>query len=164
MYVFLLVQIKNGELVAWYQILFFGQPSIQPQHKKLRYNDEQQYFIVRRQLLTLNTKCEHARANRIANQLDPSQIHVTTDALVKKKLTKRQQKHDSIIVHYNYEGRFAYYKSKIHQLWNATFPISSGIDTKLIVGTRNNPNLTHELVRRSPSLHVRRLADKSTTA
>jgi hypothetical protein len=46
--------------------------------------------------------------------------------------------------------RFAHYKSKIHHIWNASFHPETVIDTKLIVGTRNNSNLTKELVRRSP--------------
>jgi hypothetical protein len=73
-----------------------------------------------------------------------------THPLVKAKLLKRQQKETSIIVHYTYQQRVAHYKSKIHQIWNASFQPSTGIDTKLIVGTPNNLNLTKELVRRSP--------------
>jgi hypothetical protein len=72
------------------------------------------------------------------------------DPLVKTKLIKRQQKAKSIIMHYTYERCFAHYKSNIHKIWNASFPAATGIDSKLIVGTRNNPNSTKELVRRSP--------------
>ena len=112
--------------------------------------DENEYMLFRGRLLALTTRSEHARATRIASQMDPSQIDYTIDPLVKLKLLKRQRKHNSIIIHYKYERRFAHYKSRIHQIWNATFPPMSAIDTKLIVGTRNNPNLTKELVRRSP--------------
>lgn len=91
---------------------------------------------------------QHAQANRTASQLDFSQINSTADPLVKAKLVKRQQKHKSIIVHYTHEKRFAHYKSKIHQQWNASFPICTGIETKLIVGTSNHPNINKELVRR----------------
>ena len=38
----------------------------------------------------------------------------------------------------------------VHQIWNAFFPPSTGIHTKLVVGTRNHANLTNQLVRRSP--------------
>jgi hypothetical protein len=62
---------------------------------------------------------------------------------------KRQQKHKPIIVHYTYERRFVHYKSKIHQICNASFQKTRGIEMKLIVGTRNNPNVTDKLVRRS---------------
>jgi hypothetical protein len=96
------------------------------------------------------TKSEHARANRIASQMDYNQIPLTIDPLVKAKLLKTQQKEKSLIVHYTYERRFAHYKSKIHHIWNASFQHETVIDTKLIVGTRNNSNLTKKLVRRSP--------------
>ena len=43
------------------------------------------------------TQSEHVRANRIASQMDFSQINPTTDPLVKEKLIKRQQKGQSII-------------------------------------------------------------------
>jgi hypothetical protein len=84
--------------------------------------------------------------------MDYNQINSTIDLLVKAKLLKRQQKDKSIIIHYTYERRFAHYKSKIHQIWDASFPKTTGIETKLIVGTRNNPNLTNEIVRRSSRL------------
>ena len=125
---------------------------------------ENEYFFFRRQFLALTTKSEHARANRIASQLDPSQIDSTTDPLVKVKLLKRLQKPNLLTIHYNYERRFAHYKSRIHRFWNATFPPSTGIESKLIVGSRNNPNLTHEIVRRSPSHQVRELRKKNTIA
>jgi hypothetical protein len=78
------------------------------------------------------------------------------DPLVKAKLLKGQQKHRSIIIHYTYERRFANYKSKIHQIWNASFDPKTVIDTKLIVGTHNNSNITKELVRRSPRVEKTR--------
>lgn len=127
-------------------------------------HDENEYLFNRRQILSLTAKNEHARANRIASQMHASQIACTTDPLVKAKLFKRQDKHKSIIVHFNYERRLAHYKARIHHFWNATFPTTMGIDTKLIVGTRNNPNLTKELVRRSPPLQQRREEKTTTTA
>jgi hypothetical protein len=84
--------------------------------------------------------------------MDYNQINSPIDPLVKAKLLKRQQKDKSIIVHYTYERRFQHYKSKIHQIWNASFQKTTALESKLIVGTRNNPNLTKELVRRSPRI------------
>jgi hypothetical protein len=81
--------------------------------------------------------------------MDYKQIPSTIDPLVRTKLLKRKQKVKSIIVHYTYERRFAHYKSKIYQIWNESFNSKSAMETKLIVETRNNPNLTKELVRRS---------------
>lgn len=113
-------------------------------------HDENQYNFLRRQILAISTRSEHARANRIASQMNYDQIPSTIDPLVKAKLLKRQQKEKSLIVHYTYERRFAHYKSNIHQIWNQSFHSTSAMETKLIIGTRNNPNLTKELVRRSP--------------
>jgi hypothetical protein len=79
--------------------------------------------------------------------MDYNQIPSTIDPLVRAKLLKRQQKEKSIIVHYTYERRFTHYKSKIHQILNESFHSTSAMETKLIIGTRKNPNLTNELVR-----------------
>jgi hypothetical protein len=126
--------------------------------------DKNEYLLLRRQILAICTKAEHARANRIASQMDPSQINLTVDPLIKAKLLKRQQKDRSIFVHYKNERRFTHYKTSIHRLWEASFPASTGIDKKLIVGTCNNPNLTNELVRRSPPRHKMKQNNKLTTS
>ena len=134
---------------------FFNQSSITSASILWTIHDKDEYFLFRRQLLVLTTKSEYAWATRIASQLDPSQIDSTIDPLVKIRISKRQQKHNSIIIPYDYERRFAHYKSKAHQFWNKTFLVTTGIDTKLIVGNRNNPSRTKELVRRSP-LYLKR--------
>jgi hypothetical protein len=80
-------------------------------------HDQNEYHYLRRQILALSTKSKHARANRIASQMDYNQIPSTIDPLVKAKLLKRKEKKEkSIIVHYTFERRFAHYKSKIHQI------------------------------------------------
>ena len=122
-------------------------------------SDENVYLSSRRQVLAISTASEHARANRIASQMDYNEVKTTTDPLVKAKLLRRRQKERSIILHYTHERRFAHYKSNIHKLWNESFPLATCIDSKLIVGSRNNSNLTKELVRRSP-LQRKRQADE----
>lgn len=47
--------------------------------------------------------------------MNSSQINRNIDPLVKAKLLKRQQIDKSIIVHYNYEQRFAHKKSKLER-------------------------------------------------
>ena len=113
-------------------------------------HDENEYHLLRRQLLEQPTQSEHARAERIASQLDYNNINLSTDPLVQSKLLTRQRKSNSLIIHYTYENRFAYYKSLIHKNWANFIKSISIIDNLLIIGTRNNPNLTKELVRRSP--------------
>ena len=63
--------------------------------------------------------------------------------------TKRTAEYP-LIIHYTHEPRFKHYKLMIHRIWQHVFrktPIST---RRLIIGTRNNQNLTKELVRRSP--------------
>ena len=118
-------------------------------------HDENEYHSLRQQLLGEPTLTEHLRASRIASQIDFNTGIVPDDALVQTKLVKRQQRANKLqplIVHYTYEKHFAYYKSRIHQEWNNLFQGTLVSETRLIVGTRNNPNLTKELVRRSPHL------------
>ena len=98
--------------------------------------------------------CRQILATFTASEMDYNQIPSTIDPSVSVKLLNRQQQ-KSTIVHYTYEGRFAHYKSNIHKLWNASFPTGIGIESKLIVVTRNNYNSTKELVRRSPPLKYR---------
>jgi hypothetical protein len=93
---------------------------------------------------------DHKRAQHIANTMNYNNFDPNIDALVQAKLLKRQQQASSIILHYTYEQRFSHYKRLIHSIWNDICHNTSLKDTKLIVGTRNNPNLRHELVRKSP--------------
>ena len=116
-------------------------------------HDENQYLLMRQQLLAQPTTSEHARASRIANQMDYNNPISITDPLIQAKIVKAQQtkkSSTSIIIHYTYEQRFAHYQSNIHKIWNSLFLETSVLDNKLIVGTRNRPNLTQELVRRCP--------------
>jgi predicted transcriptional regulator len=96
-------------------------------------HDENEYHFLCHQILAISTTSKHARANRIASQMDYNKINSMIDLLVKAKLLKRQQKEKSIIVHYTYERRFAHYKSKIHQIWNESFHPRSAIETKLVI-------------------------------
>ncbi|CAF1361411.1 unnamed protein product [Didymodactylos carnosus] len=77
-------------------------------------HDENQYLLVRQHLLAQPTTSEHARASRIASQMDRNNRTSTTDPLIQPKLLKAQQKKNLsalILIHYTHEQRFAYYKS-----------------------------------------------------
>ena len=121
-------------------------------------HDENEYDLLHQKLLAQPTPSEHARATRIASQMDCTKPNSFPDSLVQSKLFKRQQQVNSLaplIIHYTHEQRFAHYKSAIHQKWNKSFLNTQVMNTLLVVGTRNNPNLTKELVRRSPYLPKR---------
>ena len=87
--------------------------------------------------------------------MDCNTPNITSDPLVQTKLLKRKQQKENIypiIIHYTHEQRFQHYKSMIHKIWNDIFVRTPVTETKLIVGTRNNHNITAELVRRSPQV------------
>ncbi|CAF4293641.1 unnamed protein product [Rotaria magnacalcarata] len=66
-----------------------------------------------------------------------------------------------IIIHYTHENQYAHYKSNIHKAWQESFHRTPVITTKLVVGSRNNPNLTKELVRRNPTKQSTRQKKRS---
>jgi hypothetical protein len=117
-------------------------------------HDENEYIFLHQDLLGKPTPSEHARADRIASQMDYNLPNSSADPLVQSKLLKRKQQTTTvipIIIRYTHEQRFNHYKPMIHRNWNDLFHHTPVTDTKLIVGTKNNLNLTKELVRRSPS-------------
>lgn len=58
-------------------------------------HEENQYLLVRQQLLTQPTTSEHARASRISSQMDDNDIHSALDPLVQSKLLTRQKRKSS---------------------------------------------------------------------
>ncbi|CAF3397469.1 unnamed protein product [Rotaria sp. Silwood2] len=129
-------------------------------------HDENEYTLLRRQQLALPTASEQSRASRIASQMDCNNPNATTDPLIQSKLKKRQKTLNQLhpmIIHYTHEKRFAHYKSSIHKLWQCSFGRTPITETKLIVGTRNHPNLTKELVQRSPCVTNEQKLNKKET-
>ncbi|CAF4187077.1 unnamed protein product, partial [Adineta steineri] len=110
-------------------------------------HDENEFLLLRRQLLGEATVTQHRRATRLAKTIDYNNIPTDLDPLIKEKLIKRRDKVNSIIVHYKHEKRFSHYKRAFHQLWDDTFYNTPLQTTKIIVGTRNNPNISKELIR-----------------
>jgi hypothetical protein len=113
-------------------------------------HDENEFLLLRRQLLDQPTIHEHKRAARIAQQFDYEKSYPNLHPLVEAKLLKRRERANSIFLHYTHEKRFSHYKKTIHQLWNDTFHNTDVQTTKMLVGSRNNPNLCKEFVRRNP--------------
>ena len=68
--------------------------------------------------------------------------------MVKARLQKQNKFDKNLILHYMYETRLQNNKKDIHKLWNQTFEQTQVFDTRLIIGNRNNRNLTKEIVHR----------------
>jgi len=115
-------------------------------------HDENEFLLLRRQLFNQPTVNEHRRAARIAKNIDYNNFDPNIDPLVKEKLLKRRERANYMLLHYTHEKRFSHYKRAIHKIWHDKFHNTPIQTTKLIVGSRNNPNLCKELVRRNPFL------------
>jgi hypothetical protein len=113
-------------------------------------HDANEYALLRQRLLNQPSVDEHKRAARLAQQYNFQDFDFNIDPLVKEKILKRREKEKSIFLHYTREKRFFNYKRAIHELWTQTFRNTTAEGIRLIVGTRNNPNLNQELVQRSP--------------
>ncbi|CAF1366004.1 unnamed protein product [Adineta ricciae] len=113
-------------------------------------HDENEFLLLHHHLLNQTTLNQHRRANRIAQTMDYNNFPPDIDPLVKEKLLKRRDRANSIIIRYLHEKRVAHYKKTIHQLWHDTFYNTPIQTTRFLVATRNNPNITKELIRRNP--------------
>ncbi|CAM4845825.1 unnamed protein product [Rotaria magnacalcarata] len=111
-------------------------------------HDENEDILLRTKLLLKPTTSEHARASRIATTFDDKTQNISIDSLVYTKVHKKDNStifNCPIIIHYTHENQYAHYKSNIHKAWQESFHRTPVITTKLVVGSRNNPNLTKEL-------------------
>ena len=55
-----------------------------------------------------------------------------------------------MIIHYTHEKRFETLKKDIHQLWNRLFHDTPIMNTKLIIGHKNNRSATREHIQGRP--------------
>jgi hypothetical protein len=113
-------------------------------------DNEHSFTFIRFYLLNRPTITEYELASRIANAINPQDHDATDDSLVRAQINKKSKWIDNLIVHYTHEARLESYKRDIHQLWHHTFAETSVMNTKLIIGNRNNQNYKATLVHRRP--------------
>ncbi len=81
------------------------------------------------------------------NQNEPKQP-------IKKREKKDTNYTDQLIVHYTHEKRFEPFKRDMHRVYENVFKNTPAMNLKLIVGNRNRPNATNELVRKRPKASI----------
>ncbi len=106
---------------------------------------------MRRTLLTKPTIPEYQIASRIAKSIKFEQDEIVDDPLVRSRLDKPSKLDTNVIIHYTHEQRFQSNKKYIHQFWNQRFANTPVMERRLIIGNRNSPNMTRELVHRRPN-------------
>jgi hypothetical protein len=114
------------------------------------FESETFFEIIRSNLLNKPTVAEHQIASRIAKTIDLHGNNTEDDPLVKRRLAKTSKWINNLIIHYTHENRFESSKKDIHELWDHVFTNTPVMNTKLVIGNRNNPNITKALVRRNP--------------
>jgi hypothetical protein len=107
---------------------------------------ENDFARLRYLLLNRPTILEYQIASRAAEAIENSQNEEMADPLVKSRLYKQSKFDHKLIIHYTYEKRLQTNKKAIHRLWHQTFKQTPVMDTRLIIGNRNSPNMTQELV------------------
>ena len=108
------------------------------------------FTMIRNFLLNKPTATAHRVASRIANATDAHDTNIVEDPLVRLQLNKESKWSDNIIIHHTHEARLKIYKTAVHQLWHQIFTETPVMNTKLIIGNRNNPNNKSRLARRRP--------------
>jgi len=97
------------------------------------------------------TISEYQIATRIARAIKQNPTEQLDNSLVRFQLKKKQiEQKDHLLIHYVYEKRLRNNKKDIHQLWNQIFKETPVLNTRLIIGNRNNHNLIQEIVQRHP--------------
>jgi len=114
------------------------------------FGSENNFQIIRSNLLNKPTIAEHQIASRIAKTINLHSNNTLDDPLVKTRLAKPSKWINNLIIHYTHENRLESSKKDIHELWDHVFTNTPVMNTKLIIGNRNNPNMTKTLVRRNP--------------
>jgi hypothetical protein len=89
---------------------------------------------------------EYEIANRLlqSNKIEPE--NEISNPLVQARLRKQAKYNENTIIHYTHEKRLQHNKKDIHQIWKQLFQQTPVINTRLIIGNRNNPNLKRELL------------------
>ncbi len=113
-------------------------------------DNEHDFRFIRDHLMDKPTPIEHQIASRIAKTIHQNSQHTVEDPLVRQELRQESTFTEKFIIHYIHEARLQTTKKDIHQLWDQTFQQTPIMNTKLIIGNRNSPNLTRTLVHRRP--------------
>ncbi|CAF2193402.1 unnamed protein product, partial [Rotaria magnacalcarata] len=112
------------------RIALSGQPSRQQSQVEMR-------------IATLTSDNDH-----LVEDLDKKEDFIIQE---NKKPNKLQHK---LIIHYTHEKRFNKRKRDLHHIFQETFANTPIIETKLIVGNRNQKSTMKELIRKRPRLPV----------
>ena len=114
--------------------------------------ESKSYFeLFRSSFLNRPTAIELQIAPRIAKVTDHHNIKtIDTSTSVSTEQKQISKCDTNLIIHYIHEKRLETLIKDIHQLWNQIFHNTPIMNTKLIIGHKNNSSVAKELVQRRP--------------
>jgi hypothetical protein len=113
---------------------------------------EHQFFTLRRSVLAKQT----TREQQIEHKILPTGLKdETLNQKTVKAMSTRQEKQatkfdTTLFLHYTHEQRLQSLKRDIHKIYAETFLGTPDEDVRLVVGHRNNPNISYELMQKRP--------------
>ncbi|CAF1655043.1 unnamed protein product [Adineta ricciae] len=109
-----------------------------------------QFFLLRQKMLAQPT----ARQTQVARSIAAAAAANTTDEPSEDLTTITHENvvhsRDRSFIHYTHEKRFRQFKRDMHQLYQNVFQNTPAIAVKMVVGNRNRPDNTKELVHKRP--------------
>ena len=114
--------------------------------------ESESYFqLIRSNFLNRPTATELEVAAKIAKATDHHDMGtIDASSAVSAKRKQNSKWDNNLNIHYSHEKRFETLKKDIHQLWNRIFHDTPIMNTKLIIGHKNNNSATRELIQRRP--------------
>ncbi len=130
-------------------------------------DDETVFFRMRTEILDIPTQKQTQTSQRsakvILHNIDKENIIIQEEAKeVHTTVPKTNQWHHRLLLHYTHEKRLESYKQDINQISEKIFANTPVMDTKLIVGNRDNSNLQREVIHKRP--HQSLLVNKETSS
>ncbi|CAF1538743.1 unnamed protein product, partial [Adineta ricciae] len=122
---------------------------------------EQDFVKKRRELLNRPTIQEIAIQSSISKASCGSNKESRSESMVQFHKAGPSKWDSNVIIHYSHESRLSTYRRDVHQLWNEHFHQTPVTHTRLIIGTKNNPNLTKRLLRRQSNHQERAQNEKN---
>ncbi|CAF2095471.1 unnamed protein product, partial [Rotaria magnacalcarata] len=118
-------------------------------------DDEQNYFLMRKEILGLPTPRQSQVAMSAAladiDNDPPDDGRQQPDLYPKKHEEKISNYNEKFFTHFTYEKRFDTCKRDMHQVYNHAFKDTPALYTKQIVGNRNRRQAQSELIRKRPN-------------
>ncbi|CAF4597472.1 unnamed protein product, partial [Rotaria socialis] len=121
----------------------------------LPFIDNEDQFLHMRIALSRQPSRQQSQVEMRIASLTTNNEHLIEELDKKQEVTIQEKKkpnefQNKLIIHYTHEKRFNTRKRDLHRIFQETFASTSILETKLIVGNRNQKSTMKELIRKRP--------------